>query len=68
MNKFGVIYKITNIKNGKWYIGQTISIITTRLKKHLRDANNKNNRQYNTKFNKAIRKYGNECSGRQKQV
>lgn len=57
--KVGLIYKIVNNKNDKLYIGQTTQTPTLRLNKHIRDALNINNREYNTKFNRAIRKYKN---------
>lgn len=51
------IYKITNIKNGKCYIGQTINTIQKRFCRHINDAlNNK----LDTHFARAIRKYGKE--------
>jgi group I intron endonuclease len=37
-NKFGVIYKISNLLNGKVYIGQTIRNIEIRWKQHCREA------------------------------
>lgn len=49
------IYKITNIINGKVYIGQTIRPIKDRFKRHINDALNN---VINTHFSKAIRKYG----------
>ena len=50
-----IIYKITNIKNNKVYIGQTIRPIKDRFRRHINDAiNNK----LNTHFARAIRKYG----------
>lgn len=49
------IYKITNIQNGKIYIGQSIRPIEQRFKRHINDAiNNK----LDTHFARAIRKYG----------
>ena len=61
MIEVGLIYKITNIKNNKLYIGQTVYDANYRIKKHYRDAFNINNREYNTKFNRAIRKHGKDC-------
>lgn len=49
------IYKITNIQNGKIYIGQTIRSIEQRFKRHIADALNGN---LDTHFARAIRKYG----------
>ena len=51
------IYKITNKINNKIYIGQTIKTINLRWQRHYTDA--LSNRT-NTKFAKAIRKYGKE--------
>ena len=48
-----IIYKITNIKNNKVYIGQTTGTLENRVKRHFYDAN-----RNNTKFCRAIRKYG----------
>lgn len=36
-----IIYKITNILNGKVYIGQTIKSLSTRRSSHIRSSNNK---------------------------
>ena len=55
-----IIYKITNIKNGKVYIGQTIRTFDKRFKEHMKSAFNKNSTQYSTKFYKDIRKFGKE--------
>ena len=49
------IYKITNTKNGKVYIGQSIRPIEQRFKRHIVDAINNT---LNTHFARAIRKYG----------
>lgn len=49
------IYKITNIVNGKVYIGQTIRPIIDRFKRHISDAINN---VLDTHFARAIRKYG----------
>ena len=51
------IYKITNIKNNKSYIGQSIDI-ERRWRSHRTEPFNENSSQYNTIFYKAIRKYG----------
>lgn len=51
------IYKITNIKNEKSYIGQSINIYD-RWRQHVRDSKNKNGKSYNTPIHSAIRKYG----------
>lgn len=49
------IYKITNIKNGKYYIGQSIRQIQQRFRRHINDALNN---IIDTHFARAIRKYG----------
>ncbi len=49
------IYKITNIKNNKVYIGQTINPVENRWRRHILDAQNN---ILNTHFAIAIRKYG----------
>lgn len=49
------IYKITNIRNNKVYIGQTIRPIKQRFHRHLNDAVNN---ILDTHFARAIRKYG----------
>lgn len=51
------IYKITNIKNGKVYIGQSINI-AERWKAHRCRPFNPNSNQYDSMFYRAIRKYG----------
>ena len=51
------IYKITNIQNGKIYIGQSIRPIEQRFKRHINDALNN---VLDTHFARAIRKYGKE--------
>lgn len=50
-----VIYKVTNILDGKSYIGQTINTAEARWKRHQQDALS---RQLDTHFARAIRKYG----------
>lgn len=51
------IYKITNTKNGKVYIGQSKKPINKRFNRHITDAVNN---VLDTHFARAIRKYGPE--------
>ena len=51
------IYKFTNKINGKSYIGQSVQL-ETRYNSHKRNYNNSNLSVYNSKFYRAIRKYG----------
>lgn len=51
------IYKITNIINGKTYIGQSVNI-EKRFKTHKTNAFNKKNKEYNKLLYRAFRKYG----------
>ena len=53
----GIIYKATS-PSGKVYIGQTTCTLDKRKRGHFHKAFNKNAVTYNTKFAKAIRKYG----------
>lgn len=48
---YGVVYLITNLINGKQYVGQTIKKVSYRFNEHARA---------NTLIGKAIRKYGRE--------
>ena len=50
-----IIYKITNIKNNKVYIGQTINSLEDRFNRHKNDALNN---VIDTHFARAIRYYG----------
>ena len=50
-----IIYKITNIQNGKMYIGQTIRSLDERWKRHQIDALHN---VLDTHFARAIRYYG----------
>ena len=52
MKNFGIIYKVTNILNGKIYIGQTIRGLEVRGQCHISESKNGN-----TYFNRALRKY-----------
>ena len=51
------IYRITNLVNGKFYIGQSRDI-EYRIKQHSYEANDPNNLSYNSPFHQDIRKYG----------
>lgn len=51
------IYKFTNLINNKSYIGQSIDI-EKRYKEHKRNHLNPNYNNYNSKFYRALRKYG----------
>jgi group I intron endonuclease len=53
---FGVIYKVTNLINGKVYIGQTTKGLEHRKKQHIRLAKNGSE----IKFHLALNKYGTE--------
>lgn len=53
------IYMITNIKNNKKYIGQSINI-EKRVKEHFWKASKPKEKCYNSIFHKAIRKYSKE--------
>lgn len=60
MTPYGVIYKITNIQNGKTYIGQTTRRNpNTRWTQHKSDLNTK--RCHNRKLLRAWLKYGPDC-------
>lgn len=51
------IYKFQNKTNGKIYIGQSIAL-ENRYKDHFYNHKNQNLKDYNTKFYRALRKYG----------
>lgn len=52
------IYKITNLVNGKVYIGKTEETIEKRFRQHLSESNK--DRCKNRPLYRAIRKYGKE--------
>lgn len=52
--KIGIIYKCTNLVNGKIYIGQTIKKLEYRIEKHYYEAFVKHSE---FKFQRALRKY-----------
>lgn len=54
----GIIYLVTNIVNGKRYVGQTYQGFNKRKSDHVCAAFNTNNIAYNYYFHRAIRKYG----------
>ena len=54
----GYIYKITNIVNGKIYIGQTRNKVEDRWKQHIVDSKTPTGWQVNSILYKSIRKYG----------
>lgn len=51
-----IIYKITNVKNGKFYIGKTTRTLNTRFKEHCRGSDSDK-----MPIAAAIKKYGKEC-------
>ena len=61
MNGVGYIYKITNLINGKIYIGKTKYTIDNRYKSHLKQAiKNRDLNITSSKLYNAINKYGTE--------
>lgn len=53
----GKIYRAYSPSN-RSYIGQTTRSLMTRIKEHICQSNNKKDEQYNDKFKRALRKYG----------
>ena len=59
---YGYIYKITNTKNNKIYIGQTIKTVSERLNKHIQEARcEANGTRPPNYFHSAILKYGEDA-------
>ena len=54
----GRVYLIINNTNGKVYVGETVSTLSRRFNAHLNTAFNKNGRNHDCYFYRAIRKYG----------
>jgi hypothetical protein len=54
-SKPGIIYKVTNLINGKIYIGKTVAKLKKRISSHIFNVRSSN---YNSAFHAAIRKYG----------
>ena len=53
-----IIYKITNLKNNKVYIGETIQTLQSRWNQHKSVSLNPNGHGHNYHLHNAIRKYG----------
>lgn len=54
----GIIYKVTQIKSGKLYVGQSVMTLDRRWKKHLEDSRSGRGVKNEASLHKAIRKYG----------
>lgn len=54
----GVVYEMLNQFTNKKYIGVTTQLLETRIKQHFQEAYWEKGDNYNSKLNKAIRKYG----------
>ena len=54
LKPYGLIYKITNMVNGKVYIGQTVQTLIARWKQHIKEMEHGSNYI----FHNALRKYG----------
>lgn len=57
----GIVYEMLNTINNKVYIGITTQLLETRIKQHFQEANWEKGDNYNSKLNKAIRKYGKQA-------
>jgi len=56
--KYGIIYKATNLMNGKCYVGKTVTSLNKRKLQHRSLHKNITNRRYDSVFYRAIRKDG----------
>lgn len=53
-----VVYKITRVSDGNSYIGKTVVGPHKRMLEHIRGSKNPKRREYNTLFQRALRKHG----------
>jgi group I intron endonuclease len=53
-----IVYKVTNLVNGKIYIGRTISTLEKRKHDHLMEASHSYREGFNAPIHKAIREFG----------
>lgn len=58
MKEQGIIYKATNVVNNKCYIGKTTKNLKVRMYRHFFTAFDESSLNYNNKFMKAIREFG----------
>lgn len=56
-NSFGIIYKATNLINGKCYVGQTVKKLKYRIKEHIRCSYRNTKRDY---FHSSLKKHGSD--------
>ncbi len=56
--RIGIIYKVTNLINGKVYVGKSLNSFKKRMGQHKGVYENLKNKKADTVFYKALRKYG----------